>query len=198
MPGKEFEEIKKLSPETLLKIDTWLNTWPVGGVSSLGIAMRFNMPEYEEFRELIKKAKEAIAAKPDKEDKTEATVFLFGKPCTLLELSREILTLAGHGDYSNGNEAYGVDEGRVRAGELLESYKQKLIEFGKMAGKPVRYCPFCEDYDKSQVEMKLGEPCPKCGHRCTCDSCKDEHNQPIECEFRDDPYNTDGDCLATK
>ncbi len=36
MPGKEFEEIKKLSPETLLKIDTWLNTWPVGGVSSLG------------------------------------------------------------------------------------------------------------------------------------------------------------------
>jgi hypothetical protein len=44
----------------------------------------------------------------------------------LIDLAEQALTLAEHGDYSNGNEAYGVDEGRVRAGEMLDRLRAEL------------------------------------------------------------------------
>ncbi len=39
------------------------------------------------------------------------------------------MLLAEHGDYSNGNVAFGIDEGRVRAGELLDSYRKEWQAF---------------------------------------------------------------------
>jgi len=39
--------------------------------------------------------------------------------------ANKFLLLAEKGDYSNGNEAFGVDEGRVRAGELLDNYRKE-------------------------------------------------------------------------
>ena len=43
----------------------------------------------------------------------------------VVEFAQKFLDLAFHGDYSNGVEAYGLDEGRVRAGELLDSYEKE-------------------------------------------------------------------------
>lgn len=46
----------------------------------------------------------------------------------VVELAEKFLTLAEHGDYSNGNDAFGVDEGRVRARELLDQYRKDLAK----------------------------------------------------------------------
>ncbi len=48
-----------------------------------------------------------------------------GKPIEL-ELCREILEFAEHGDYSNGNVEFGTDEGMVRAGECLDNFRLRL------------------------------------------------------------------------
>ena len=40
-------------------------------------------------------------------------------------LYTQLLEFAEHGDYSNGNVEYGVDEGRVRAQECLEELRRK-------------------------------------------------------------------------
>ena len=45
---------------------------------------------------------------------------------SLLGLCESLFMLAINGDYSNGIEAFGVDEGRVRAGELLTKYENAL------------------------------------------------------------------------
>ena len=45
----------------------------------------------------------------------------------VVELAEKFLTLAEHGDYSNGVEFGGMDEGRVRAYELLQQYRQELL-----------------------------------------------------------------------
>ncbi len=57
-----------------------------------------------------------------------------------------------------------------------------------------RWCPFCFACNNTKVDLSLvGVACSVCGHTVTCDTC-DDH----DCEFRDDPYNTDGDCLRLK
>lgn len=56
-----------------------------------------------------------------------------------------------------------------------------------------RWCPSClvrgVKIDLSLMESK----CPRCGHTVTCDNCDNR-----ECDLRNDPYNTDGDCLWEK
>lgn len=54
-------------------------------------------------------------------------------------------------------------------------------------------CPWCLHFENKQVERGKGSECPECGHWMTCDLCDIE-----DCEFRDDLYNTDGDCLMEK
>ncbi len=54
-------------------------------------------------------------------------------------------------------------------------------------------CPFCEVMGKT-VETELGSVCPECGHYCTCE----RKPCPLDCYYFGDPYNMDGDCLATK
>ena len=46
----------------------------------------------------------------------------------MLNLAQRILEFAFYGDYSNGNDAFGVDEGRVRAREALDSFDAELKE----------------------------------------------------------------------
>jgi hypothetical protein len=46
----------------------------------------------------------------------------------VLSLAKKLLEMAEHGDYSNGVEAFGLDEGRVRASELLKEYEKELEE----------------------------------------------------------------------
>jgi len=50
----------------------------------------------------------------------------------IIDVGNEILELAWHGDYSNGNEAFGVDEGRVRAKELLDVLELEWRELKKL------------------------------------------------------------------
>ena len=49
----------------------------------------------------------------------------------LYQLCGDIIQFAFHGDYSNGNEAYGIDEGRVRGIECLESYEKEWKALSK-------------------------------------------------------------------
>jgi len=49
----------------------------------------------------------------------------------VVPFAEKFLTLAEHGDYANGNVAYGVDEGRVQAGELLDAYREEWQAFLK-------------------------------------------------------------------
>lgn len=55
-------------------------------------------------------------------------------------------------------------------------------------------CPFCLGALSKIVRRLAGEKCPTCGHYLTCDTCPAR----VFCEFADDGYNTDGDCLADK
>ncbi len=43
----------------------------------------------------------------------------------VVPFAEKFLELAMHGDYSNGNEEYGCDEGRVMAGKLLDEYERE-------------------------------------------------------------------------
>lgn len=54
---------------------------------------------------------------------------LITEPKSLLELCRNLIEFARHGDYSNGNVAQGVDEGDVLASQMLEDYEGWLREF---------------------------------------------------------------------
>lgn len=44
----------------------------------------------------------------------------------VLILADKILLLALHGDYTSGVEAFGIDEGRTKAAELLSKYGREL------------------------------------------------------------------------
>lgn len=57
------------------------------------------------------------------------------EPESVLALCRDILEFAENGDYSNGIEAFGTDEGRVLAGVALGRYRKKLEEFEKETTK---------------------------------------------------------------
>lgn len=72
---------------------------------------------------------EKYPIKPDIFKLTYDLDWLANEPPTLLALCKDILDFADHGDYSNGNVEYGTDEGRVRAGEVLDLYRKKLEEF---------------------------------------------------------------------
>jgi len=78
----------------------------------------------------------------------------------VVEFAEKFLTLAEHGDYANGNDAFGVDEGRVRAGELLDSYrtewKAKLKEWG------IKICARCGAVRTDDVDSDI------------CGSCADD------------------------
>ena len=50
----------------------------------------------------------------------------------LLELAKEILSVAYHGDYSNGNTFAGVDEGDVQANTYLTRMAKRLEGFIKV------------------------------------------------------------------
>jgi len=50
----------------------------------------------------------------------------FTPPENPLVLAKEILDFAYHGDYSNGNEAFGYDEGRVRGRECLDAFQKRI------------------------------------------------------------------------
>lgn len=54
-------------------------------------------------------------------------------------------------------------------------------------------CPWCLEFAHKEVKRGKGNECTECGHWMTCDLCDFE-----DCEFRDDLYNTDGDCLMEK
>jgi len=43
----------------------------------------------------------------------------------IFQVGDTILETAWHGDYSDGNDAFGIDEGRVKARELLDSLEEK-------------------------------------------------------------------------
>ncbi|KKN62618.1 hypothetical protein LCGC14_0510290 [marine sediment metagenome] len=47
----------------------------------------------------------------------------------ILVLCRNVFDFAEHGDYSNGVEAYGMDEGVVRSGEILDKYREELEKY---------------------------------------------------------------------
>ena len=78
---------------------------------------------------------ERYPVKPDIFDLTYDRNWTDSYSPTLLALCKDILELAEHGDYSNGNEFYGVDEGRVLSGNMLDGYRKKLEEFEKEATK---------------------------------------------------------------
>jgi len=44
-----------------------------------------------------------------------------------------------------------------------------------------------------EIPYKQGDKCSVCGHYMTCDNCAFTN-----CEFRNDLYNIDGDCLGEK
>lgn len=54
-------------------------------------------------------------------------------------------------------------------------------------------CPWCYRVNQKDVARKLGATCSTCGYYITCEICNEE-----DCQFRDDLYNIDGDCLMTK
>jgi len=57
-------------------------------------------------------------------------------------------------------------------------------------------CPLCYKIDPTNVVLvarPLGKECPICKHYVTCEQCEVDG-----CEFRNDLYNTDGDCLMEK
>lgn len=56
---------------------------------------------------------------------------LIPEPVSLLELCRNILELARHGDYANGNTAQGIDEGEVMAGRMMADYEAQIRKFEK-------------------------------------------------------------------
>ncbi len=57
----------------------------------------------------------------------------------LTELCQDILGFVEHGDYSNGNEVFGCDEGRVRAGECLDLYRKRFEALKKQSEVKVTY-----------------------------------------------------------
>jgi len=67
---------------------------------------------------------------------SDSEVQLSPEALSLLELCRNIIGLAEHGDYSNGNDTYGIDEGRVRAGELLDTYRTELAKYDPVKELP--------------------------------------------------------------
>jgi hypothetical protein len=52
----------------------------------------------------------------------------------LVALCNEIIVYASHGDYSNGVEGYGIDEGRVRAAEYMIDIENRLKQISDAAG----------------------------------------------------------------
>ncbi len=44
----------------------------------------------------------------------------------LIKLCNDILAFAEHGDYSTGVEAGGIDEGNIRASEVLDDFRKRL------------------------------------------------------------------------
>lgn len=52
----------------------------------------------------------------------------------LLPLLENLLSFTEHGDYRNGNDFYGVDEGDIMAGELCEEYRQEIQELKELVG----------------------------------------------------------------
>jgi len=46
------------------------------------------------------------------------------------QLARQILDLAEHGDYSNGNKSQGIDEGWYLAGQAIANFERQLKEWG--------------------------------------------------------------------
>jgi hypothetical protein len=72
-------------------------------------------------------------------------------PKSLVDLCWNILGLARHGDYRNGNVGGGVDEGDVRSAQMLQDYEMQLREFEKVI---VSDCP--------------GKPCEGCASEGTC------------------------------
>jgi len=62
-------------------------------------------------------------------------ITLVPEPASLLELCRNILELARHGDYSNGNTAQGMDEGQVMAGQMMADYEQQISNFERGRSK---------------------------------------------------------------
>ena len=64
-------------------------------------------------------------------ERTKAAMIAAGwrkVPPEVFNLAQRILEFAFHGDYSNGNDAFGIDEGRVRAREALDSFDAELKE----------------------------------------------------------------------
>lgn len=55
-----------------------------------------------------------------------------------------------------------------------------------------KFCIFCL-ISKVETIVVLWESCPICGKKNSCDFCSTK-----DCEFRDDPYNTNEDCLKEK
>jgi len=55
-----------------------------------------------------------------------------------------------------------------------------------------KLCIFCL-ISKVETVVVPFESCPVCGKQNSCDFCSTK-----ECEYRDDPYNTNGDCLREK
>lgn len=56
----------------------------------------------------------------------------------VVEFVSKFLELAEYGDYSNGIVASGLDEGRVRANELLQTYRSEWQAFLKSKGIELR------------------------------------------------------------
>lgn len=52
----------------------------------------------------------------------------------ILAVGSKILEVAWHGDYANGNDAFGIDEGRVRAKECLDSLEREWQALKKQEG----------------------------------------------------------------
>lgn len=84
--------------------------------------------KYGEVFQIIAKCQYPLAY----QDGAEATADAFieaGKEIAtreILALTENIFNLAINGDYTNGNDAYGLDEGRVRASELIEDFDKQL------------------------------------------------------------------------
>ena len=65
----------------------------------------------------------------DYQEKMGLRLRVGAKPTALLLLCQDILDLAKHGDYSNGNVANGLDEGQVLARRMLDDYQAALREY---------------------------------------------------------------------
>ncbi len=60
--------------------------------------------------------------------------------------------------------------------------------------KVITSCGVCREvFHRTGALRVIGVECEGCHHTFTCDECKVK-----DCEFRDDLYNTDGDCLLEK